>query len=88
VTTVSGKWEVKAWEVTPKPISFYIIMLMMNIEKKVWVERNNHTVPMVCFGTSLDHLVLSPFRAHEIGSLLIKAASDALMTKEDLNDES
>ena len=63
-------------------------MLMMNIEKKVWVERNNHTVPMVCFGTSLDHLVLSPFRAHEIGSLLIKAASDALMTKEDLNDES
>jgi hypothetical protein len=60
---------------------------MMNIEKKIWVERNAHTVPMVCFGTSLDHLVLSPSRAHEIGSLLIEAASDALAVKEDTDDE-
>lgn len=61
---------------------------MTDVVKKIWVEKDKHTVSVVCFGTPMDHLVLSPIRAHEIGNQLIKAASEALMSeKEPLVDE-
>jgi hypothetical protein len=44
---------------------------MNNYAKKVWVVGSS-----VCFGYELDHLVLSPKRAREIGESLIKAADE------------
>jgi hypothetical protein len=50
----------------------------MEIDKRrVWVS-NGPQSPVVCFGYSLDHFVLSPSRAREIGESLIRAADECL----------
>lgn len=45
--------------------------------KKVWIDEMTHTLPMVCFGSEKDYLVLSPMRAKEIGECLLTAAQQA-----------
>jgi hypothetical protein len=51
--------------------------------RRVWVSNGPHR-SVVCFGYDLDHFVLSPERAREIGENLIRAADDCLRG----NDES
>lgn len=45
--------------------------------RKVWVASGPHS-SIVCFGYDLDHYVLSPERARDIGESLIRAADDCL----------
>ena len=45
--------------------------------RKVWVDEDNHTIPMVCFGVEKDCLVLSPLGAKEIGESLLAASQQA-----------
>ena len=45
--------------------------------RKIWVDEMTHTLPMVCFGTKEDHMVLSPLGAKEIGECLLAAAQQA-----------
>jgi hypothetical protein len=45
---------------------------------KVWLNANDHTIPMVCFGCSNDHIVFSPQRAKEIGESFIAAYEEAV----------
>lgn len=46
--------------------------------KEIWVDGESHTIPMVCFGTKKDHLVISPMHAREFGKKLIDASEEAV----------
>lgn len=46
--------------------------------RKIWVDEDNHTIPMVCFGLEKDHIVLSPMKAKELGEELISAHDEAV----------
>lgn len=49
---------------------------MDNYARRVWAWEGDCSA--VCFGYALDHLVLSPRRAREIGESLIRVADDCL----------
>jgi|1048.fasta_scaffold65777_1 hypothetical protein len=46
--------------------------------REVWVDKDNHTIPMVCFGVKKDHLVLSPLGARELAEKLLAASEEAV----------
>lgn len=55
--------------------------------RKIWVDNENHMGSMVCFGFPMDHLVLSPERARELGQELINAAEQCKEEKDSDADQ-
>lgn len=52
-------------------------MDIQNINK-AWVDYDNHTHPMVCFGKEDNHMVLGPDRAFRLGEKLAIVAQDLI----------
>ena len=46
--------------------------------RKVWVDGDNHTIPVVCFGLEKDHVIFSPINAKQLGEQLISAYEEAV----------
>ena len=103
VTTVSGQWEVSGLGGHNKPslvldlclrikcLAFVFVLLSILGKcigmKKVWLDKDSHTIPMVCFGLEKDHMVFSALRAREIGEQFLAASKEAFAVIESRVDQ-
>jgi hypothetical protein len=45
--------------------------------RKIWVDSENHTVPVVCYGKESNCIIYSVPGAKEVGEALLAAAKEA-----------